>query len=87
MGSVRSSLEGLERAQSGEDEQAMSVLQVHHDEEVGTVLVVQRHQRARTEYRCSQCWHPIVKGEVYRYEWQMLEGDSITLRFHEGCID
>jgi hypothetical protein len=63
-----------------------SVLQVHHDEEIGTVLVVQRLQRARHEYQCDACLErPIAKGEVYRYVWSMLEGDSLVQRFHGGC--
>jgi hypothetical protein len=66
----------------------MSTLEVHHDEEVGTVLVVERYQRARRAYQCDGCHlgGPIDKGEVYRYVWQMLEGDSTTRRFHQGCV-
>jgi hypothetical protein len=66
----------------------MSTLEVHHDEEVGTVLVVQRYQRARVAYQCDACitGGPIVKGEVYRYVWSMLEGDSLVQRFHAGCV-
>jgi hypothetical protein len=63
----------------------MSELRVHHDEEVGTVLVVTRLQRARKEYQCDDCSGPIAQGEVYRYRWSICDGSGLTERYHGLC--
>jgi len=65
-----------------------SSITVHHDEDLGVILVVRRTQRARHEYTCCECGKPIAKGEVYRYEWNVCDGDGVTQRSHLGfCYD
>jgi hypothetical protein len=59
-----------------------SRLVVAYDEEVGMVLVVRRTQRARHEYECAECEGAIYVGEMYVYEWQVLDGDGVTIRRH-----
>jgi hypothetical protein len=57
-----------------------------NDDDLGVVVVVERIQRARKQYRCNACVEPIVKGEYYRYVWSVVEGDGHTQRLHQGCV-
>jgi hypothetical protein len=63
-----------------------SRVQVVDDENIGTIVVVSRTQKARVDYECSECGHTIEKGTVYRYEWQFLVDDReshVVQRRHE----
>ena len=55
------------------------------DDELGTIVVVERTQRARKHYRCDGCSVGIYKGDLYRYVWSTLEGSGLTQRFHPEC--
>lgn len=45
-----------------------------------------QEKRAAKQHRCDWCNEPILKGEKYRYNAGIFEGDFSVTKFHPECV-
>lgn len=43
--------------------------------------------KAKKDHKCSECYKPILKGEIYQYIFTIFQGDASVIKICSDCRD